>query len=452
MLLARWGVVTHTSESATAPVPPPDPPATGTGTGTEPGTEPEFEFEFDSEPEEAAGARAAWPAVRASAFAGGMSAAGLGLGAVITVVLLLWMSSPFPENGLGGALHIGAGLWLLAQGAELVRTGTLSGDPAPVAVTPLLLSALPAWLLYRGTASVVTEADPEDPREAALVAGWVLGGYLVVAAVVVGWAAGGSLRVNVLTALYVLLFAAFAAGAGAWKGCGRPAFFGAVGEEIGAALRAAGIAGGVLLAGGALLGAVSLAWHAGASGRTYAQLSGPLVGRFAVLLLAVALVPNLAVWAASYGLGVGFSVGVGSAVGPAGASGYGLLPAFPLLAALPRPGAGGWVGWVTLVVPVAAGGVMGWWAGGRGWAVWRTVRVVAGAGVVCGCGFAVLAAWSGGALGTGTLARFGPTWWLAGPAALAWIVAVALPTSLLTRVAPRCRPLWNAALRFLPHA
>jgi hypothetical protein len=375
-----------------------------------------------------------------SAAAGGAAAAALGLGGLTAVVLLLWITSPYPDSGLGGALHIVAALWLLAQGAELVRTATLSGDPAPIALTPLLLSALPAWLLYRGASSAVSSAlDPEEGRTrnwlaAALVTGWLLAGYLSVAAIAVAFTAGGPVRIDVPTALYVPLFAVAAAGCGAWAGYGRPVPTRVpYGEEAVAALRTAGIALGILVGGGALLGGVSLAWHTGFSGRTYAQLSGPFTGQIAVLLIAVALVPNLAVWGACYGLGAGFSVGVGSAVGPAGAFGYGLLPQFPLLAALPRQGAGGWFEWATLALPAGAAGVVGWCVGHRGWAVARTARVAAASALFLGLAFAVLAAWSGGALGVSRLAAFGPTWWRAAPAATAWTLALALPLALTVR-------------------
>jgi len=57
----------------------------------------------------------------AAALLGGALAAGLGLAALTVLVVLLWISSPYPDSGPGGALHIAAALWLLAHGAELVR-------------------------------------------------------------------------------------------------------------------------------------------------------------------------------------------------------------------------------------------------------------------------------------------------------------------------------------------
>jgi len=85
----------------------------------------------------------------AASLLGGAVAAGLGLGSFAVLVMMLWISSPYPDSGPGGALHVAAALWLLAHGVELARTDTLSGVPAPVGVTPLLLLALPLWLVHR---------------------------------------------------------------------------------------------------------------------------------------------------------------------------------------------------------------------------------------------------------------------------------------------------------------
>ena len=299
----------------------------------------------------------------------------------------------------------------------------------------------------------------DDLRTAARVTGWVLAGYLTPAAIAVVYASGGPVRVDPLSVVYVLLFSAVAAACGAWGGCGSPGparwlpghlrAYRGYGEEAGAALRVAGIAAGVLLCGGALIGGASLLWHAGAVGRTYAQLSGPVSGQIAVLLLALGLVPNFAVWAASYALGVGFGVGAGSAVAPAGASGYALLPGFPLLAALPGAGTS-WIGWTTLAVPVASSLSVAWLVGNGGRPPWSTVRVAAEAALALGVGCAVLAAWSGGALGTRRLADFGPTWWLTGPAAFGWTLVVSVPVALVLRYHLAHPPTpWRTLLRSL---
>lgn len=83
-----------------------------------------------------------------------------------------------------------------------------------------------------------------------------------------------------------------------------------------AVLRAAAAGTAVLLGGGALLVAASLVWHAEQLQASFLGLSGDWAGRSAVLLLAMALVPNAAVWGAAYGLGPGFALGTASTVTP----------------------------------------------------------------------------------------------------------------------------------------
>lgn len=373
-----------------------------------------------------AGTGRAHAAARASAVSAGVAAAGLALAALAAVVLLLWVVSPYPDSGPDGALHIASGLWLLAQGADLVREGTLSSVAVPIGVTPLLLTALPAWLLHRGTASAVANGTYRS-------AGWVLGGYLGVAAPVTVYAASGPLRVDVLSAIvYVPLFAAAATAAGAWTGSGGTRFERHVpwGADAALALRAGGIATGILVGGGALVGGAALAWHAGAAGRTFGQLSAPLAGQAAVALLCVLLVPNLAVWSAAYALGPGFVVGAGRTVAPTGVSPHPLLPRFPLLAAVPAPG-GHALGWAALAVPALAGCAVAFCCVRAALPLRRTAVVAGGASAVCGLSFSVLASFSGGPLGVGTLAAFGPSWWLTAAAATAWPLALSLPPSTL---------------------
>ncbi|MFJ6602907.1 cell division protein PerM [Streptomyces lydicus] len=100
-----------------------------------------------------------------AAFVGGVTAAGLGLGALTVAVLLLWVASPFPDSGPSRALHLAADLWLLAHGGDLVRTVTPSGTPAPVAVTPLLLAVLPVWLLHRAARHTLASAPAPAPAD-----------------------------------------------------------------------------------------------------------------------------------------------------------------------------------------------------------------------------------------------------------------------------------------------
>lgn len=417
------------------------------------------------------------PGLDASLLAGAVAAL-LGLGSCALLVTMLWISSPYPDSGPGGVLHVAAALWLLAHGVVLVRTETLSGVPAPVGVTPLLLVVLPLWLLYRAGRDA-TEGERPDAGGAdagegdvPLVAprtawGGAVAGYLLVGAAAALYASGGVLRPSwAWTAMCLPLVAVVSAGAGVWTAYGRPAGFlpsnvrralerlptgvrgvvtaGALDREgrvrLPVFVQAALSGAAVLVGGGALLVGVSLLCHGGAARATFLQLTEGWSGRCAVLLLAAALVPNAAVWGASYGLGPGFVLGAGHVTGPlSSARPAPLLPPFPLLAAVPR-GGGGTLWWVVGAVPVAAGVTVGWFVAraacrdrdrerGRdaAWPAGRTVGAVVLAGLVCGVVFGVLAEAAGGPLGVAALARFGPVGWQAGGAAAAWVVGVGVP-------------------------
>ncbi|GAA0656352.1 hypothetical protein GCM10009535_39160 [Streptomyces thermocarboxydovorans] len=407
----------------------------------------------------------------AAGLLGGALAAVLGLAVLAVPVMLLWISSPYPDSGPDGALHIAAALWLLAHGADLVRTDTLFGPPAPMGVPPLLLLALPLWLLHRA-ARDATEGGAGAADDAPLVPGRIAGagvvlGYLAVAAPAALFAADGMLRPEwVSTAVCVPLVAVAATGAGVWTAYGRPS--GPLEQAValvlprdvrhlvlsaegrpGVSARAAATATALLLGGGALLLAGSLIWHGGQTQGALLRLTEGWSGRFAVLLLAVALLPNALVWAAAYALGPGFLLGTGALVTPLSSAPAPLLPPFPLLAAVPEAGAGSPVTWAATAVPlvagVAAGRIVGRaaveaaldWPGlpaaMAAWTRGRTTGAAALAALLCASVLALLAALSGGPLGPAALSGFGPVWWQVGAAALAWTGLTSTATALTVR-------------------
>jgi hypothetical protein len=404
----------------------------------------------------------------AASLLGGAVAAGLGFGTFAVLVMVLWVSSPYPDSGPGGALHVAGALWLLAHGVELVRTDTLSGAPMPVGVTPLLLLVLPVWLVYRAARVAVdapADADGPPPVPAQTVWTGVVLGYLGVGGAVALYCAGAELRPDWFWVTVCLpLVAAGSAAAGVWSayGCPREPVLSALAvlpvslrrllfgaderARLGTAVRATGAATAVFFGGGALLVGVSLVWHGGAARASFVQLTEGWTGRFAVLLLGVALIPNAAFWAASYALGPGFLLGVGHLVQPFASHPAPLLPPFPLLAAVPDAGAGTPANWAAGLVPVAAGVTAGWFVA-RGavrrpepgapapahWSAGRTAGVVLLTAMLCAVALALLAGLAGGPLGVAALARFGPVWWQAGGAAGVWTALFGMPVALVVR-------------------
>ncbi len=404
----------------------------------------------------------------ASALVRGAVAAGLGLGSLTVLVMVVWISSPYPDSGPGGVLRAAAGVWLLAHGAGLVRPDTLSGVPAPVSLVPLLLVLGPVWLAHRAARDA---AEPEEGRPRPSQAGAfcaVTAGYLLVVAGAAACARGGSLRPDPDTLVFpVALVVAGAAAAGVWTAAGRP--FGPLPswsplvlqeaiartlfrDRAEAACRSAAAGVTVLLGGGALLVAVALGRNAEAAQDAFLGLAGDWSGRFAVLLLAASLVPNAALWGAAYGLGPGFSLGTGATATPLGLDGTPAVPHFPLLAAVPDQGPGSLLNGAALAVPVAAALAVAWFTARRAapadapraqaWSTRETVRVTLLAALGCAAGTALLTAVAGGPLGTGALREFGPVWWLAGPAALAWTAGIGVPAALLLRLWRLRNPGW----------
>ncbi|MEU8681547.1 DUF6350 family protein [Streptomyces sp. NPDC048611] len=411
-----------------------------------------------------------------AAFLGGVTAAGLGLGALTVAVLLLWVASPYPDSDPSRALRLAADLWLLAHGGDLVRTAAPSG--VPVAVTPLLLAVLPVCLLHRAARHALATATdtppaglvPDTARTVAprTLLGALLTGYLLVVAGALLYTSGGGLRAEPLSVLLCVPVTTAAVLAGtAWRLLRHPApellpakvlrarsraphrlrvFLGGsrgAAARRGAVCRAGGAALGTLLAAGVLLTLLSLGLHAGRVREDLLQLAPDWAGRATVLLLCLVLLPNAAVWGAAYGLGPGFTVGADSAVSPLGTSAHPVLPQLPLLGGLPDAGPGNPLTWAVAVVPVAAGVLLARQAArtattpstpGAPWSWWATACVAALGAGVCGLVMAVLAGLAGGALGTGALAAFGPSWWRTGLAATAWTALTGVPVAVALRL------------------
>ncbi|MFI9028587.1 DUF6350 family protein [Streptomyces sp. NPDC053560] len=435
----------------------------------------------DSDPMAATPGGAAAPRVTTpvGAFLVGVVTAGLGLGVCTVSVLLLWIAAPAPAGGPAGALHVAADLWLFAHGANLERTAGPGAAAVPVGVTPLLLVAVPVWLLYRCAQHALSgAADGTVPRQAGsgtgpravpvraaapgAVLGRFLGGYLLVAALAVAYAATGPLRVEPFSALFfVPLTAAGTVAMVAARTIGlrtvlppsdrlrriRAALPPGVRAALArprraAALRAACAAGAVLLATGVLLVLTGLAWHAGDVRLGLLRIAQDWPGRCTVVLVCLLLLPNAAVWGAAYALGPGFTLGGGSAVGPLGATALPAgLPPFPLLGAVPQEGAGSPLTWAVAAGPVVAGAVAARYAARPARAAVAGVRDAARHSGDAPAGqrraraaVARLLRWNRRA--TATVAALAALWCGAGAAVLSAVAGGALGTAALRHIGP----------------
>lgn len=298
-----------------------------------------------------------------------------------------------------------AGVWLLAHGVPMTALGL------HLSIAPLGLTA------------VVLAVGEETCRYGARV----MSAATRAAQTRVGWRSAAQVAaVHATTHLALVVLLCGATGTSSWPqalagGLTLGILSGAVGAVRGARLDVAqlvppsvrqtarGAAGGVavVLAGAALLLAVALLSSGENVISLHRSLNPGAWGGAALLLMELAWLPDLIVWAASWLTGAGFTVGLGSVVGPFGVR-LGIVPSVPVLAALPAPGvpAVGLRAW--LAVPVLAGVAAAWTAlrrlrGGVG----RDAAVGTSAGVCAALVLGLLGAVSGGGIGSGRLVGLG---------------------------------------------
>jgi hypothetical protein len=337
-----------------------------------------------------------------------------GLLALTPLVLAGWIAAPHAGIGLPGVLRTATALWLVAHHVGFALHGA-----GRIGMLPLGLVLVPGALLWRAgrwvvQAGQVTRLGDVGYAALALAAPYAaLCGALALASR--STLASPSLSQAVIAGFLLALCAGGLGGARALAPWGRlarllpPRTRSVVLGTFGALA--------ILTAGGAVLAGGSLAAHLSQFRALDAALSPGLVGALLLLLAQLAYVPNAVGWAVCYSLGPGFAFGTGTVVAPTG-SALGPLPSFPMLAAMP-PGPGsvpGWVSVAVLVLPYLAGAF-------GGILLVRAAPVPAveiaplwgfACGVATGGVTAVLAAFSGGPLGSGRLATVGPSAWQAG--------------------------------------
>jgi putative intracellular protease/amidase len=335
-----------------------------------------------------------------------------GLAVVIVLVLVAWIAAPHAGLGLPSVLRTGAVLWLVGQHVGFTLRGT-----GPIGMLPLGLVLLPGALLWRAGRWVVTVGAVARLRHVGTAALALAVPYSLITAVLA--LASHSARISASVpqaAVCGLLMSLVAGGLGAARALAPwSQLIELVPDRPRSVVTAVTGSAGVLAAAGALLAGTALALHLHEAGRLQGSLGAGWVGTVLLVLLQIGYVPNAVIWAISFTLGPGFAVGVGTIVAPTGSS-LGPLPAFPLLAALPpgvHPTMPAWLAPVVLALPYVAGGV-------GGWLLIRTAPVLSieaaplwgmACGVLAGGALGLVAAFSGGPLGSGRLSAVGPSGW-----------------------------------------
>lgn len=324
------------------------------------------------------------------------------LGALLVPEWLGIVDGHFPD------LLTGAGqLWLLAHGVPMQALG-MTVSVAPLGLTAVILLTGEETCRYGARVLRATRRrDHARPsRGDATVVAALHASVHLAAAVVIASAVGADRWWRVC--LGAVLVGITSGVVGAWRGTRR---------DVRAALPSwarpvpAGIAvaSAVVLAGGAAALTASLAVHAGRVVDFHRSLDPGAWGGVVLVLIGLAWLPNAVLWAGAWCLGPGFSLGVGTWASPLGVR-WQLVPGLPLLGGLPDPGLPSPWQQLWFLVPVAAAAL--------GTVVVTRQRPEAGFERTTGLGIAtgaggglavgLLAAFSGGSLGTGRLAHVGP--------------------------------------------
>jgi len=349
--------------------------------------------------------------------------------AVVALVHAMDSSGASP----GVVARLGLAAWLLAHGVP-VEVGV-----GPIALAPLMLSALAAWRVYRAGVHTARAIGARRARtklpavRAGLAVGLVYGLLGGLAAAV---ASHGDLKISVVRAgLTLLVFGGVAGSLGAFVESRLLArLVVRLPRTVRDGARTGVVAALLILGGGAALAGTAVAIRGGDASQILHDYRTGVAGQVGLTLVCALFGPNLAIWAASYLVGPGFMIGTGTSVSAAEVK-LGSLPGLPVLAGLPAHPLSGWAS-LLLGVPVAAALMAGWllarrtlrkedFASRDEWT--RLLASSAIAGPVAGglLGLAGLA--SGGSLGDQHLAVIGPH---AGMVALIATMVVAIGAAL----------------------
>lgn len=374
--------------------------------------------------------------LRLSAAMSGVSAALVSLLVIVLPVLLAWVASPKSTVSWTQALSMGSCVWLLANGAQL------SAGSATISLTPLLLAALSVLVATVAARQMLMQLDDGRPSRlqkcgglrrdvadagVAFVFAYAAMGLVVTLATAGDplsaslWGAVAGTAVVGVVSVLIALTMEFRGQVGAVA----PGLATVLKNRVPIHLRRAvrpGLWGAFAVFGaGAALTLVMVVTHLGRISRLYDALGPDPVGVVVISLGQLMVLPNVALWAASWMAGPGFGLGEGTAI-TWSQSNPGLLPLIPGLGAVPAPGQLPAGLWLSVLVPVAAGSLVGWRAlrAVARLSSWRVKATVAGAACAVASLLLTLASvLAGGSLGAARLSGVGAPSLLFGAAVLA---------------------------------
>jgi Family of unknown function (DUF6350) len=359
----------------------------------------------------------------ASAVAGG-SAALVSMLIIALLAVLAWVASPQSTGNWPAALSFGSCVWLLANGAQL------SFGPATISLAPWLLTAIPLVVATIAARRILMQLDDVRPRRFkrwgglrrdVADAGLTFACSYAAVGLVVALATardplhasvfGSAVGTAVVGAASMLI--ALAREFRGQIGSLAPDLTSVLEARLPIHLRRAirpGMWGACAIFGAGLtltLGMVVT--HLGRIGRLYDTVGADPVGISMLSLGQLMVLPNVALWAASWMAGPGFGLGEGTAI-TWSHSNPGLLPLIPGLGAVPDPGRLPAGLWLSVLVPVAAGGLVGWRALGvvARLSAWQVkAKTAASACVVAALVLTLASALAGGSLGAARLTGVG---------------------------------------------
>jgi Family of unknown function (DUF6350) len=367
--------------------------------------------------------------------AAGVSAALVSMLIIALPALLAWVASADSTVDWTRALSVGSSAWLLANGADL-RSGT-----ATISLTPWLLTAVPLFAATIAARRILAQLDHRHPRRFRRWGGLrrdvadaglaFVSSYAAVGLVASLATSGHPLRASALGSVLgtavvgtVSVLLALALEFRSEIGSVAPELTGALEARLSIHLRRAirpGLWGALSIFGAGLaLALVTVVMRLDRIGALYETLGADPVGMSVLSLGQLLVLPNVALWAASWMAGPGFGFGEGTAI-TWSHSNPGLLPLIPGLGALPDPGPLPPGLWLSILVPVAAGALVGWRAlrAVARLSSWQVkTHVTVAACVVAALVLTLASALAGGSLGADRLSGVGASSLVFGAAVL----------------------------------